>query len=469
MMTELRRFLEHLRPAFGYRATHLWCMAAFIGLVVRTDTLGVTSIIRALAFAPIHYLTLLNFFHSAAWCTKGLMSRWWDWLLAEPWLYRYQGRLVLIGDHTKTPKDGRKMPGVVTMHQDSETASKPSYFRGHHWGMLAALTRAADAWRATPLWAAIHEGTDDEDKIPKTVRIVNMTSTVLNTMRQKAYLVLDAYFSGGPVFAAAEADGGIFILTRAKSNYVAFRHPPLRRKRNKAGRPKKYGAKLKLLRLFDLPSWKGKFTSGSAQVYDRRETVRYLVLDLLWKPIKGTVRFILVETSRGYLVLMSSDLHLDPIAALELYCHRVPIETLFNTLKNTFGAFACHFWSTYLTPTSRRPAANPKTPPPSTNPSRTRNTLAAIEKFVNLQLLVLGFLQLMAFRFPNEVRTTARCWLRTVSSSIPSEFVARQALINLIKPANFAVVGLEWITALITPRQSTPLRGKTLDKRSGIG
>ncbi|MFH1706833.1 MAG: transposase [Planctomycetota bacterium] len=333
--------------------------------------------------------------------------------------------------------------------------------------MPAVLTRAADAWRATPLWAAIHEGTDDADKTPKTVRIVNMAQTILAALGQEAYLVLDAYSAVGPVFAAAKAGGGIHILTRAKRNYVAYRPPPPPRKHGKAGRHKKYGAKLHLNRLFDMRAWKGKFVSGSALVYDRRETVRFLVLDLLWKPVNGSVRFILVVTSRGPMILMSSDLHLDPIAALELYCRRVPIETLFNTLKNTFGAFAYHFWSSYLAPASRRPAANPKTPPLSANPPRTRDTLAAIEKFVNLQLLVLGFLQLLAFRFPNEVRTSARCRLRTVSRSIPSEFVTRLALVNIIRPAHFAGVGLNWISALIAPGLSAPYDKLTLDKRLG--
>jgi len=35
---------------------------------------------------------------------------------------------------------------------------------------------------------------------------------------------------------------------------------------------------------------------------------------------------------------MTSDLSLDPIAAAQLYCRRVTIETMFDTLKNTLGA-----------------------------------------------------------------------------------------------------------------------------------
>lgn len=467
MMLELRLFLEYLRPAFSRRATYVWCVIVMVGLVVRSDTLGISSIVRALALAPVHYPGLVHFYHSSAWCVHGLVTRWWYWLLDSSFMYRHQGRLVLIGDHTKTPKDGRKMPGVVTLHQDSETSSKPSFFRGHHWGFIAALTCAAGAWRATPLWAAIHEGTDDTAKVPKTVRIVDMARTVLAALRHDAYMVLDAYFAVGPVFAAANAIPGIpklFILTRAKKNVVAFL-PPSAPKPHTRGRKKLYGRKLHLMRLFDTPSWARKFSFGTAHVYDHTETVRFLALDLLWKPIKGTIRFILVESSRGRMILMSSDLYLAPLAALQLYCRRVPIEIMFDTLKNTFSAFCYHFWSRYLVPSSRRPSSNPPSVQHSSNPLRTQETMAAIEKFVNLQIVLLGFLHLIAFRFHAEVRSRANCWLRTSSASIPSEFVTRMAFVNSLRSI-FAAFAKNWITTLIATKQSPPSEKNIVDYRN---
>jgi hypothetical protein len=122
------------------------------------------------------------------------------------------------------------------------------------------------------------------------------------------------------------------------------------------------------------------------------------------------------------LILISSDLTLDPLAALQLYCRRTKIETMFDTLKNTLGGLAYHFWSQYLAPASRRPIKNAQSQTRSSNLAKTRNTLAAIEKFVNVQLLVLGLLQLIAKAYPKQVRETAHCWLRTVSSYSPSEF-----------------------------------------------
>ncbi len=181
-------------------------------------------------------------------------------------------------------------------------------------------------------------------------------------------------------------------------------------------------------------------------------TEAYLVLDLLWKPVKGMLRFILIESSHGRIILMTSDLNLDPVTAIQLYCRRVTIETMFDTLKNTLGAMAYHFWSQYLSRASRRPKKKKDQEQNSTNPTRTNNTLAAIEKFVNIQLLVLGMLQLIAKQFPTEVKTKANCWLRTVSSNTPSEFVTRTALANILKN-NLYGFAKDWITQLIRRKQ----------------
>lgn len=124
---------------------------------------------------------------------------------------------------------------------------------------------------------------------------------------------------------------------------------------------------------------------------------------------------------------------MDPLLALERYSRRVTIEVLFDTLKNTQGGMGYHFWSHNLSPASRRPRKNDDQIQDITNLENIRRTLEAIEKFVNLHLLVIGLLQLMAIKIPGEVKAKARCWLRTVSSNTPSEFVTRNAPANALK------------------------------------
>jgi hypothetical protein len=447
MMDYLEALLRALRPAFTRQAAFAWFVVAFAGVVMRQDFYGVSSIVRALSLAPVFYPALLHFFHSAAWTAQLLYRQWEQWLIRQPVVERAAGRAVLLGDHTKQPKDGRRMPEVSTLHQDSETSSKPSFFRGHHWGCLSLLGQAQGKRFALPLWAEIHP---DACPDSRATRLVHVAAEIGLRLREAIFLVLDAFFAVGPVFrAAAESKGRLHILTRAKKNVVAFQPPPIPPRPHR-GRPRLYGKKLKLLDLFDTrPS---EFRSAKALVYQQMETVRYLVLDLIWKPAKVLVRFILIETSRGRLILMSSDLTIEALLALSLYTARVRIESLFNSVKNLLGGLAYHFWSKYLAPVSRRPKRGTCPSPVSSRPNRTANTLAAIEKFMALHLIVLGALQLLAATFADAVRQHARCWLRTPTGAIPSDFVCRTALANLLH-ANIRGLAQNPIIALIRRKQ----------------
>lgn len=449
-MDYLEGLLRALRPAFTRQATFAWFVVAFAGVVTRQDVYGVSSIIRALSLAPVCYPALLHFFHSTAWTAERLYRQWEIWLIGQPVVERVEGRIVILGDHTKQPKDGRRMPQVTTMHQDSETSSKPSFFRGHHWGCLSLLGQADGKRFALPLWAEIHP---EDSPNSRATRLVHVAAAIGLRLQAKQFLVLDAFFSVGPVFlAAAESNGRVHILTRAKKNIVAYRPPPPPRA-HRRGRHRVYGQKLKLMSLFDKRPH--DFLSAKALVYQQQETVRYLVLDLIWKPAKGLVRFILIETSRGRLILMSSDLTLGALQALSLYTARVRIESLFASVKNLLGGLAYHFWSKYLAPASRRPTRGTHPAPVSSRPDRTANTLAAIEKFMALHLIVLGTLQLLAATCADAVRHHAHCWLRTPSGALPSDFVSRTALANLLHD-NLRVVAENPVTAAIRRKQTRP-------------
>ena len=457
MMGYLEGVLRALRPAFTREATFAWFVVALTGVVIRQEVYGVSSIVRALGLAPVYYPALLHFFHSTAWAAERLYCQWEAWLIRQPVVESTAGRVVLLGDHTKQPKDGRRMPGVTTLHQDSETSSKPSFFRGHHWGCLSLLGQGHGKRFALPLWAEIHP---DHSPDSRATRLVNVAAEIGVRWGLPLFLVLDAFFAVGPVFVAAAASrGALHILTRAKKNVVAYRPPPPPRPHRK-GRRRVYGRKLHLMKLFD--SRPQDFLTADALVYQKKETVRYLVLDLIWKPVKGLVRFILIETSRGRMILMSSDLTIEPLLALSLYTARVRIESLFASVKNLLGGLAYHFWSKYLAPVSRRPRRGSHPDPESSRPDRTANTLAAIEKFMALHLIVLGVLQLMAATFGHAVREHAQCWLRTPSGAVPSDFVSRTALANLLN-ANIRVLAKNPIIALIRRRQIAP--GKTAEKK----
>jgi hypothetical protein len=149
----------------------------------------------------------------------------------------------------------------------------------------------------------------------------------------------------------------------------------------------------------------------------------------MWKPIKGPLRFIFAITSRGPIVLMCSDLALDPLTAIALYCARVRIETMFAMLKGVLDAFAYRFWSKYLPRHSRKPKKNAalKSPKAQHLP-RVQETWVACERFVMLGCIALGLLQLIALKFPEQIWVSFTRFLRTRSRALPSERTVKAVL-----------------------------------------
>jgi hypothetical protein len=72
-----------------------------------------------------------------------------------------------------------------------------------------------------------------------------------------------------------------------------------------------------------------------------------------------------------------------------------------------------------------------------------------------LHLIVLGAIQLLAATFSDTVREQAHCWLRTPSGAVPSDFVSRTALANLLHD-NIRVLAKNPVIALIRRKQIAP-------------
>ena len=121
-----------LRPAFSRLRTFLWFATAVAGFTVRTELLGVTSLVRALKLDARFYNKLVDHFHSPAVQLDRLAALWTRTVLRLlPQPLRINGRCIVVGDGIKVPKRGRKMPGVKLLHQQSESnTDKPQAARG---------------------------------------------------------------------------------------------------------------------------------------------------------------------------------------------------------------------------------------------------------------------------------------------------------------------------------------------------
>ena len=146
-----------------------------------------------------------------------------------------------------------------------------------------------------------------------------------------------------------------------------------------------------------------------------------MALNLLWKPTGGFIRFIFALTSRGPIVLMCSDLQMPPVTAIELYCLRVRVETLFAMLKHLIGAFRYHFWSKGLPRHSRKPKKNQHLKQPTKEDvKQVQSCWEGCERFVMLAAIALCVAttvlvksgpprQLLAPRIVSTTRKPFRC------------------------------------------------------------
>lgn len=433
-LSYLYQLLHTFRHLFSRHLPWTSFCAVILGFIGSHHVEAVTSICRFWHMNESGYHQLLHFFHSSAWCLDALVAHWQHLVLGQEVAVIVKGRTVLLGDHTYVVKDARRMPGVVTLHQESETQSKPTYFRGHHWGVVGLLAGSLTQAFCLPLEARLHQGFahlrenqhDDTQRQSLAIRLVDTALAFARRQDTPSIVVLDAFFAIAPVFQRAASVWStalkqpyLSVITRAKKNYVAY-EPAIPSEKPCRGRPRKYGKKVKLKDVFE--TYQEHFAKAPCRVYGHVETVSYLALTLLWKPIKAPLRFVFAITSRGPIVLMCSDLEMAPLTAISLYCARIRVETMFSMLKHLLGAFTYRFWSKHLPRHSRKPKKNAalKAPMPDCVGS-VRMTWQACERFVMLGCIALGLLQLVALTFPHQVWRGFNLFLRTRSRALPSE------------------------------------------------
>jgi hypothetical protein len=91
--------LYELRPACSRLRTFLWLSTCLVGITIRGDLLGITSIVRALGLQEYCYDRLLDFFHSRALNLEKLTRIWVGLMLTvHPLILRSHDRLLLVGD-----------------------------------------------------------------------------------------------------------------------------------------------------------------------------------------------------------------------------------------------------------------------------------------------------------------------------------------------------------------------------------
>ena len=253
----------------------------------------------------------------------------------------------------------------------------------------------------------------------------------------KSYFLVDRYFLSGPAlerWKKLNADDEIVlveIITKAKSNCVAYQKPEPRDP-HRRGRPRKKGAAVRLKDYWDMSDL---FQSAQANMYGKTTDVEYYSCDLLWgKNIYQELRFVLVKFNGNRCILVSTDLTLSPVEIIELYALRFKIESNFREFKQQFGGFTYHFWTKTMKKLSHFRKKDEPDPLASVTSAHDRKLvlkkIRAIEAFVFCNSVAMGMVQMISLAKCNCVELMYCRYLRTRSDRRISEGTVMHYLRN---------------------------------------
>ena len=415
-----------LRPASSRTRSFMWFTTAVAGLTVRTEMLGVTSVVRALKLHARFYDRLLDHFHSDAIQPDALAALWARVVLRLfPHPLRVNGRLVLVGDGIKAAKRGKKMPAVKLLHQQAE-CNKPEYIMGHSLQAVSILMHAAKSVFAVPLAMRIHEGLVWSNRDRRTLLDKMLTLLGIVDIGQAFYFVADAYYASGKIINGL-LDQNNHLVTRAKSNAVAYA-PHVQHGPKKRGRPRIYAEKIPLRSLF---KDKQALQEAPSPVYgEKNVTLQYRTCDLLWRPAARIVRFVaVIHPTRGRCLLMCTDTTLSTLEIIRLYGLRFKIEHSFKQAVRVIGSLSYHFWMKKMKPLRRRNGNQYLHRESLDYRNAVKRKIKAYHIFIQAGLVSQGLAQYLATVFPQLVWDSFGSWLRTIRPGIPpSELVVATAL-----------------------------------------
>ena len=426
--------LKEFRSCFSREDTFKWFIIVVVGFMLRSDHLGVTSIMRELELGSNSlYTCILHFFHSTAWTLPMLQEKWLEIIQRSGTLYLEFEKPIIIGDGIKKPKEGKRIPGVKKTHQESGNSSKVTYAMAHLFGALGVVAGNGLKQFCLPISMTIQDGCQPilewiESKYANDSHVtclVRQGCEAAARMHQECFLILDSYFLSEPALTAmseeAKKAGKAFVtlITKAKSNYTALEKPEKDSK-------KKVGKKVKLFELFTKKA--EAFTVTQLSLYGKTQEIRYYCVNLLWgRNLKQELRFVLTVMNDDWKsIIVCTDLNLHPEQIIKLYAIRFKIEVLFRAFNQCISGLNYHFWNKHV------PRLNPFETAKATAEKLAMitdiqiresiiSTYRAIEGYVMFCCIAIGILQLCALNFTQTINASPIRWMRTYTNDVPSE------------------------------------------------
>lgn len=248
-MAKPSKGIVKLRPAFSREVPFEWFVLLLWGALLSHQPAAVSSYLNGVGLGEAYYGQALHWFHSTAFTMDEVCLRWGRWLSNHSSIKTLKGQRVYAGDGIKVSKEGRKMPGIKGLHQESEDVSKPEWIRGHYFSALSLLLGSGSALFAVPLGLKLHDGIEPVEADRGLTLVDKMAAVCVAFMVTGSYGLLDAYYASAKILKPFRA-AGLHLISRAPISTVgraAFSANPSVRG---PGRPRQWGSDVKLRALF---------------------------------------------------------------------------------------------------------------------------------------------------------------------------------------------------------------------------
>lgn len=431
MLIFISEILLSFYACFSRTASFEWFVTIVVGLMIRSDCLGLTSIIRDLALMPSLYPSLEHFFRASSWEWDSIFYIWAKTVADQAPLRRIAGRTVLIGDGTKRAADGKYMPCVKKMVQESESASKKEFIYGHFFGAVGVLIGNTIKTFCLPLSIQIHDGDGLINKWEGDESVSHVVQMLRDGFRAATFFghslfVLDRYFLTVPMLMewkkeSTQHSGLLHIITRAKKNCTAYEKPDEYKGR---GRRPLRGASVHIQDLFE--TCRPLFREAKLLMYGDEKQVSYLSRVYLWgQKLYQPLRFVLVNDNGKQVILVSTDLTMSAEDIIVAYTYRAKIETMFKVFKQQFGGLCYHFWTKAVP--KRKHYCKKGSPDPLLQVTGTKEkehvikAVKATEGYVLFASIAMGITQMLCLNYGGRIRVSSYRYLRTESRQGMSE------------------------------------------------
>ena len=427
MWKDLINILYTLQVAFSNKRTFYWFIIVMTGFCTRYDIFGDTSFIRSIGFLPTAYNGLNHFFHSSAISLPILTNKWIDLTIKifDSFCIKVNDRFVIIGDGIKVSKEGKKMPGVKSLHQESQNNSKPEFIMGHSIQVLSLLVGRLDSFFAVPLIGRIHEGVRFSNFKDKT--LIDKMWGLISQYPKSYYVVLDAYYRN-VTFIERIVNAGSHIVVRLKSNAVAFERPAQKKKKTR-GRPRIFGRQIKLIDIFN--NRIHEFKTAESPVYSEKNVkLKYFSMKLMIRACNKLFQIVwVIHPIRGRMILLTSDLNINPVDVIKLYGYRFKIEVSFKAMIQSIGTFAYHFWMKDMDPIKRKSKGQYLHRKDKRYRDKVIQKMNAYHLHIQVGFIAQGLMQYLSVVKTDDVWGYFKGYVRTIRKNIlPSEMITGYAL-----------------------------------------